>query len=51
MKKKAYQAPLLKVVEVQQTEIICGSTGSFTVSNPNVTKGEDSDWADEDLNW
>ena len=51
MKKKAYQAPLMRVKIVQQTEMICSSTGSFTVSNPSVTKGEDSDWEDGDLNW
>ena len=29
MKKKAYQAPELKVVQVQQMQIICGSETGF----------------------
>ena len=51
MKKKAYQAPLMRVKIVQQTEMICSSTGSFTVSSREVTEGSDKDWEAEDLNW
>ena len=51
MKKKAYQAPLMRVKIVQQTEMICSSTGSFTVSSREVTEGSEDDWADENLNW
>ena len=51
MKKKAYQAPQTKVMKVQQTEMICSSTGSFAVSSREVKQGSDGDWADEDLNW
>ena len=51
MKKKAYQASLMRVKIVQQTEMICSSTGSFKVSSQKVTQGSEDDWEDEDLNW
>ena len=51
MKKKVYQAPLMRVKVVQQTEMICSSTGSFTVSSREVTEGSEYDWEDENLNW
>ena len=50
--KKEYQSPLMKVVKVKQTEIICGSVQSaFSVSNDKVEEGNESDWSDTNLDW
>ena len=42
MKKKNYQSPRMKVVEVQQAQIICASTGFRT---EQLTQS-DFDWDD-----
>ena len=51
--KKEYQSPRMKVVKVQQTQIICGSVKSaFGVSNGGkVEAGSESDWSNENLDW
>ena len=51
--KKQYLSPRMKVVKVQQTQIICGSVKSaFGVSNNGkVDAGSESDWSDENLGW
>ena len=51
--KKEYLSPRMKVVKVQQTQIICGSVKSaFGVSNNGkVDAGSESDWSDENLGW
>ena len=40
MKKKAYQAPELKVVQVQQMQIICGSIGTEKLTESDFDWGE-----------
>ena len=51
--KKNYQTPEVEVMNVQQTQIICGSVKSaFGVSNNGkVDAGSESDWSDENLGW
>ena len=50
--KKQYLSPRMKVVKVQQTQIICGSVKSaFSVSNDKVEEGSESDWSSTNLNW
>lgn len=50
--KRPYQAPAVKVMTVQQMQLICASNGSFSVSNNGrIEQGDDSDWIDGDLNW
>ena len=43
----------MKVMKVQQTQIICGSVKSaFGVSNNGkVEAGSESDWNNENLDW
>ena len=43
----------MKVVKVQQTQIICGSVKrAFGVSNNGkVEEGDERDWSDTDLGW
>ena len=51
--KKTYLSPRMKVMKVQQTEIICGSVKSaFGVSNDGkVEEGSESDWSETNLTW
>lgn len=49
--KRPYQAPTVRVNEVQQMQMMCSSNVSFTVSQREVEQGDDSDWIDGDLNW
>ena len=50
--KKQYQSPTMKVVQVQQTQIICASVKSaFSVSNDKVGVGSESDWSGTNPNW
>ena len=50
--KKTYLSPRMKVMKVQQTQIICGSVKStFGLSNDTVEKGSEEDWSDTDLGW
>ena len=50
--KRPYQAPAMRVMTVQQMQLICASNGSFSVSNNGrIEQGDDSDWIDGDLNW
>ena len=43
MNKKQYQSPLMKVMKVQQTEIICGSIQSNT-QNEQYVEGSTEGW-------
>ena len=51
--KKTYLSPRMKVMKVQQTQIICGSVKSaFGVSNNGkVEEGSESDWSETNLTW
>ena len=51
--KKTYLSPRMKVMKVQQTDIICASqNGTFGLSNDGkVEAGSESDWSDENLGW
>ena len=51
--KKQYLSPRMKVMKVQQTQIICGSVKSaFSVSNDGkVEEGSESDWSETNLTW
>lgn len=51
--KKQYQSPLMKVMKVKQTQVLCGSVKSaFGVSNDGkVEEGSESDWSDTNLTW
>ena len=53
--KKEYLSPRMKVMKVQQTQIICGSLkeSTFGVSEEakTVEEGSEGDWRNENLNW
>ena len=52
--KKEYLSPRMKVMKVQQTQIICGSLkeSTFGVSNDGkVEEGSESDWSGTNLTW
>ena len=51
--KKTYLSPLMKVMKVKQTQVLCGSVeSSFGVSNDGkVEEGSESDWSDTNLTW
>ena len=51
--KKEYLSPRMKVMKVQQTQIICASpTSTFGVSNDGkVEAGSEGDWNDTNLDW
>lgn len=49
--KKQYQSPIMKVMKVKQTQVLCGSVkSSFGVSNDGKVE-EGSDWSDTNLTW
>lgn len=45
MKKKKYQQPEVKVVKLEQTEIIC--TSGITINNGEGIQIEEENWAKE----
>ena len=50
--KKNYQAPKVKAVKVQQTQMLCGSVKSaFSVSNDKLEEGSESDWSETNHTW
>ena len=50
--KKEYLSPRMKVVKVQQTQIICGSVnGTFGISEDTIEKGSEEDWIETNLDW
>ena len=53
--KKEYLSPRMKVVKVQQTQIICGSLkeSAFGVSEEykKVEAGDEGDWSETNLTW
>lgn len=56
MKKKFYQSPETKVVNVKAEQMICDSptgNGGFTLSNSQVGQGSEDVWDDdnESSNW
>lgn len=52
MKKKTYEQPKMKVVQLEQTDIICASTpGTFSLgADDTIEQGNNSDWG-TNLDW
>ena len=46
MKKKAYEQPTMKVVKIQQTQMLCGSVTDVTTNGLDDDLGYDKDGGD-----
>ena len=44
MNKKQYQSPLMKVMKVQQTQVLCGSDVTSSTSNEQYEEGSTDGW-------
>lgn len=51
MKKKTYEQPQMRIVEVKATDIICTSQATFSLNDDDtIEQGLESDWGDN-LDW
>ena len=51
MKKKAYEQPTMKVVKIQQTQMLCGSVTDVTTNGLDDDLGYDKDGGDQSSAW
>ena len=51
MKKKAYEQPAMKVVQIQQTQLICASVNDVTTNGLDDDLGYDKNGGDQGSAW